>query len=322
MSKTQVDHRRTHFGQYIGHHNNVFYENIIHDIYSWYDNGPGPGQPRGPTTANQIGRDVIQAYGQVAQNKSPTLGLLSERLDHFLELAGRRLADQIQSHFHWKISELLQRLRRCNNSWYQGAGQFKVVLESYFTDKFFAITEQYLLQVLYSLDDTSALAPIKKHFGDTRNDAVAHISNHSGELMYYLFSSDNLSYTAEFVAEHIETPEEYKDDIDSGVTRIKYILTGTLVTNGHELRILAYSLTTPTLRHILSRILLKLQDVRTLLATEDQINQQILPIVCNRLPTQTKTLTALCNSVDAHIPLIHEAQTELRTFYTSKIFMI
>lgn len=123
MSKTQVDHRRTHFGQYIGHHNNVFYENIIHDIYSWYDNGPGPGQPRGPTTANQIGRDVIQAYGQVAQNKSPTLGLLSERLDHFLELAGRRLADQIQSHFHWKISELLQRLRRCNNSWYQGAGQ-------------------------------------------------------------------------------------------------------------------------------------------------------------------------------------------------------
>lgn len=87
----------------------------------------------------------------------------------------------------------------------------------------------------------------------------------------------------EFVAEHIETPEEYKDDIDSGVTRIKYILTGTLVTNGHELRILAYSLTTPTLRHILSRILLKLQDVRTLLATEDQVGNELSAQRCTQM---------------------------------------
>ncbi|KAG0242617.1 hypothetical protein BGX31_000073 [Mortierella sp. GBA43] len=156
----------------------------------------------------------------------------------------------------------------------------------------------------------------------------------------------------EFVAEHIETPEEYKDDIDSGVTRIKHI--GDQRPRVKDLGLLVNNPDTPSHpvpnttevagredfagdgrsgreRAFCTKVYtdgLNRAKRRTRFAVVGQIlnvpqiNQQILPIVCNRLPTQTKTLTALCNSVDAHIPLIHEAQTELRTFYTSKIFMI
>ncbi|KAI8605798.1 hypothetical protein EDD21DRAFT_362755 [Dissophora ornata] len=58
--------------------------------------------------------------------------------------------------------------------------------------------------------------------------------------------------------------------------KIKYVLTGTFVTNGHELRVLAHSLMVPKppSSHVPNTTRRKLMDVKMILATEDQIYQE------------------------------------------------
>ena len=75
------------------------------------------------------------------------------------------------------------------------------------------------------------------------------------------------------LAEIIYQPEFYKKLIDDGTTKIKYVLTGTLMTNGHELRVLAYSLTTPKppTHPVPNTTRQKLPDVKAILATVDQV---------------------------------------------------
>ncbi|KAI8595346.1 hypothetical protein EDD21DRAFT_391456 [Dissophora ornata] len=70
--------------------------------------------------------------------------------------------------------------------------------------------------------------------------------------------------------------EEYRNFRDSQQTKIKYVLTGTFVTNGHELRVLAHSLTVPKppSYHVPNTTRRKLMDVKMILATEGQIQQE------------------------------------------------
>ncbi|KAF8926874.1 hypothetical protein BGZ58_010841 [Dissophora ornata] len=70
--------------------------------------------------------------------------------------------------------------------------------------------------------------------------------------------------------------EEYRNFRDSQQPKIKYVLTGTFVTNGHELRVLAHSLMVPKppSSHVPNTTRRKLMDVKMILATEDQIYQE------------------------------------------------
>ncbi|KAF9943984.1 hypothetical protein BGZ70_005178, partial [Mortierella alpina] len=56
---------------------------------------------------------------------------------------------------------------------------------------------------------------------------------------------DSRAVFKDFVSDHLPTPSENKEMLDDRTSTKKYVPTGTIVTNGHELQVLAYGLTKP-----------------------------------------------------------------------------
>ncbi|KAK3825061.1 MAG: hypothetical protein J3Q66DRAFT_396086 [Benniella sp.] len=79
----------------------------------------------------------------------------------------------------------------------------------------------------------------------------------------------------EFLKECLCKPEERKEDIRGGNDWKRHVLTGTISTNGHELKVLATSLTKaappPSLKKRPNTTRPKLKDVRDVLADDDQV---------------------------------------------------
>ncbi|KAK3814448.1 MAG: hypothetical protein J3Q66DRAFT_346503 [Benniella sp.] len=105
---------------------------------------------------------------------------------------------------------------------------------------------------------------------------------------------------------HLEGPDEYKAKIDSNhaeIARRKNVLSGSISTNGHELQVLAYSITRPrpkprpkSPQGNVSKTRSKLPDVKKVLAKPDQVeNQDLNPesyVVVGIDPGVRKTATA------------------------------
>ncbi|KAG0324181.1 hypothetical protein BGZ99_002144, partial [Dissophora globulifera] len=334
MDNASIAARRTALVHYSGFHNDTFFRNILQDIFTFYEQGPPRGRPRNMTKPhNIVVEDIIFEYRYFLFNNdlepSPLNDNIQTGLSHLFALAGDRLGDQVQTHYHRNISELVSRLRRYNPAWCQGAegtnvlgtinngistvhdqvslfwilntrlpqrAQMAFFPESPFRNSFFNITELMLVQAVFASDAGAALDPIKDLVGATVTVANKFVAEHPGELIHYLFFDKKLDYCRsttvlatspirnnlqgrpvlklskpekkakrlllhelsdnpsnadnkhalwEFLDEHLITPAQQKEDLDTGLTRNKYVLTGTLSTNGHELRVLAYSLTKP-----------------------------------------------------------------------------
>ncbi|KAG0320651.1 hypothetical protein BG000_003486 [Podila horticola] len=82
---------------------------------------------------------------------------------------------------------------------------------------------------------------------------------------------------SQFIKSHLRSPDKHKHDIDTGITKIRYILSGSISTNGHLVEPLAYSLgkkrpskwAPKTTRQLL-------KDVRDVFKTPDDVNR-VLP---------------------------------------------
>lgn len=81
-----------------------------------------------------------------------------------------------------------------------------------------------------------------------------------------------------FVGEHLQTADENKELLDQGEITSKYVLTGSICTNGHELQVLAYGLTKgkPPSTPPPNTTRAKLADACTVFASEDT-NDDLLP---------------------------------------------
>ncbi|KAF9271591.1 hypothetical protein BGZ68_003328, partial [Mortierella alpina] len=82
----------------------------------------------------------------------------------------------------------------------------------------------------------------------------------------------------ELLQSHIEDAQTYKAMLDDGSSTKKYVLTGTIVTNGHELQVLAYGLTKtkPPSTPPPNTTRAKLNDARQIFAPDQSI-EDILP---------------------------------------------
>ena len=81
----------------------------------------------------------------------------------------------------------------------------------------------------------------------------------------------------EYINKQLTDPMEQKLAIDQGAAWRKYVLTGSISTNGHELKVLAHSLTraapSPSARKRPNTTRAKLNDVKTTLATKDDVKK-------------------------------------------------
>jgi len=80
----------------------------------------------------------------------------------------------------------------------------------------------------------------------------------------------------DFIKRKLKTPEDQKRAVDIGATKLKHVLTGTICTNGHEIKALAYSLLKhkPPTKHVANTTRQKLLDIRQELASVEQIQHE------------------------------------------------
>lgn len=238
LSKDDIAARKERL-QHIGYfHNDQFFGNLLQDFFMWHDSGPRPGKARKDTAANTCIKDIVDMYRDfLTQSGGEVLKLqttIQSHLTPFLQLAGRGIADTLQSHFQKNISELVERLKENNEDWAQGEegkkvlatidnkgkstvhdpislfwilninlpvkNQFAFIPEYGFKDQFFTFTEESLLEALLHGHNQRCLDV----FGPAKG-AKEHAAQHRGDLIYRLFFSKSLSYDSRISLIHPDT---------------------------------------------------------------------------------------------------------------------
>ncbi|KAF9344704.1 hypothetical protein BGX34_005416, partial [Mortierella sp. NVP85] len=151
---------------------NVFFANLMADLFSWNDQSRRQGRPRGDTPANRCVSEIIAHCRTVLETAVPPLKRqLKGGLGTSFQLAGQKIVDVVQSHYQKNNLELLSRLA--------------YFPESDFTDENFVITERALLEALLS--------------GRSKDDIVRRplvdLSDHPGDLAFKLFLSKQVDYS-------------------------------------------------------------------------------------------------------------------------------
>ncbi|KAF9963686.1 ubiquitin carboxyl-terminal hydrolase [Modicella reniformis] len=136
-----------------------------------------------------------------------------------------------------------------------------------------------------------------------------------------------------FVKEQLKHPDEQKSAVDEGTDCRRYVLSGTISTNGHELQALAYSLTkaapSPASRKRPNTTRSKLKDVQVALADNNRVNEMFEgqasePDQCFQANTgqQEATWKQLRRSIEDRIQSVLKVQEPLRCFYRTRMFKI
>ncbi|KAF9939674.1 hypothetical protein BGZ65_009814 [Modicella reniformis] len=130
-----------------------------------------------------------------------------------------------------------------------------------------------------SLINPGANIPSRLALFDLEGDSKSMYDNHITNM----HEADSSTYPAAkeafrgYVMKLLADPMEQKLAIDQGAAWRKYVLTGSITTNGHELKVLAHSLTraapSPSARKRPNTTRAKLNDVKTMLATKDDIKE-------------------------------------------------
>ncbi|CAO3573360.1 unnamed protein product [Mortierella alpina] len=252
------------------------------------------------------------------------------------------------------------------NSHLPSAKQMAFLPESGFTDQFMHITELHLVHALYA----HANKDCKQSLGTTKQKAEDHAANHPGDLTYRLFFSNRLQYrkntvlmapdrdivaTAdiplfdlhgrdlsawkkhwqfrELLQVQIEDAQTYKELLDDGSSTKKYVPTGTIVINGHELQVLAYGLTKPkppstappnTTRAKLDdarQVFAPDQPIDDMLPDEDYVIVGIDPGICSTATAtvmDTRTPQQLKNVTVSQGAQVHCTKTYMKGLHKAK----
>ncbi|KAG0241020.1 hypothetical protein B0O80DRAFT_489520 [Mortierella sp. GBAus27b] len=309
--------------KHIAYYNkDVFFTNLMQDVFSRHDTGKRAGRPKKDTPANRCEQEIISDYRQFLHEAGVDVPYLKETIKSGLVNDFR---DSLQCHFARNISELAERVKEHNSEWSDGEEgrlvladidedgksrtlghdpissfwilnshlpankQMRSFPEARFTDKFFAITEAALISALLRMDYEGLLDEVFP----SQDEAKDHAAHHPGDLFFRLFFSKSLTYTRgvclanpdvnikserrlleldseaqeeydglvqqcldskdnaysvaksdfqEFVFNQIGQPDERRLALNEGSDWRRHVLTGTLMTNGHELKMLGYYL--------------------------------------------------------------------------------
>jgi hypothetical protein len=355
LNQEDIAERKKHL-QFLGYWSNTsFFGNLLQEFFCWHDQDKGK---RTRTPSNDCVKEIVRVYSEFLERSGSNVPILKSKiktgLTPFLQLAGTRLADTLQTHFSRNVSELVERIKTHNHNWADGEGrlilagvdkdgkskdhdsislfwilnshlppsqQMRFVPEGGFADKFFTITEYALSSVLFRDDGSSTAKDMLGKGFESQTKAREHANSHPGDLFYRLFFSKSLGYTrgvclidpdpalspslgllnmnddtAEeyrsleqsmrdasdtsyneakdafklFIHEQLIDPAIQKSLLDQGTDKRKYVLRGSIVTNGHELKVLAYSLIQaappPSSKKKPNTTRSKLVDVKTLMA--------------------------------------------------------
>lgn len=177
--------------------------------------------------------EIIDVYREFLTESGLDVPFLKDHiqtgLTPFLRLAGDRLADNIQKHYHGNVSELVIRISEHNMDWACTAEgraiiedldnegksisgkndpisvfwilnshlpkshQFTFLPEGGYRDKFFTITEEALLTVILRAGNTDNKEFLRNVF-KTQPEEREMAAEHPGDLIYRLFMSKNLDY--------------------------------------------------------------------------------------------------------------------------------
>ncbi|KAG0283451.1 hypothetical protein BGZ98_006326, partial [Dissophora globulifera] len=107
MDNASIAARKTAFVEYTGFHNDTFFGNLMFDIFHLHERGTRRRRPR-TAASNAIVDHVIFEYQFFLNNNQLEVSSLTDNIQTGLkplfELAGARLGDQVQTHYHRNIS--------------------------------------------------------------------------------------------------------------------------------------------------------------------------------------------------------------------------
>ncbi|KAF9370026.1 hypothetical protein BGX21_005718 [Mortierella sp. AD011] len=234
----------------------AFFGNLLKDMYDWYDTGGARGRPRNPAATETIVlADMVRTYRQwlraagLEQTMPNLKGYITQGLSPFFQNIGLRLCDQIQSHFLRNISELLHRLQNHNSPWCNSA-QGRRVIRTVGDDGKSSVHDQVSLFWI-----------LNSHLPDGQQMAFLPESGFTDQF----FGIPERSEIDEFFGDYQENRPRFNR---------RYVLTGTIVTNGYELKLMAYSLTEskPPPHPVPNTTQFKLKSILTELSDSTQVD--------------------------------------------------